>query len=206
MLYASASNVLSALASGATAGMYLRNGGASTAPLWSTLILPNAATANRIAYASATNTYGASANLTFNGTNLTCAGQVFGTVQLFRFKLPGTQTVGTNKMGAQTIIPFACTIVKAYANAGTAPTGAGLIFDINYDSNGGVEGGASTIWSTKANRLTIAAAGATATTTTFNTTSLAAGGTLTFDVDQIGSTIAGSDVEVVLVTRHTGTY
>ena len=109
-------------------------------------------------------------------------------------------------MGAQTIIPFACTIVKAYANAGTAPTGAGLIFDINYDSNGGVDGGASTIWSTQANRLTIAAAGATATTTTFNTTSLAAGGTLTFDVDQIGSTIAGSDVEVVLVTRHTGTY
>ena len=127
MLYASATNVLSALASGATAGMYLRNGGASTAPLWSTLILPNAITANQVVYGSASNTYGASVNLTFDGTNLTCAGQVFGTVHVFNFPLPGTQTAGTNKMGAQFIIPFACTIVKVYANAGTAPTGAGII-------------------------------------------------------------------------------
>lgn len=49
------------------AGSYLRSGGVLAAPVWSTLVLPNAATANRIPYASATNTWSESANLTFNG-------------------------------------------------------------------------------------------------------------------------------------------
>ena len=37
-------------------GSYLRSGGVGTAPLWSTLILPNAATTGDLMYASATNT------------------------------------------------------------------------------------------------------------------------------------------------------
>jgi hypothetical protein len=52
-----------------SAGSYLRSGGAGVATVWSTLILPNAATANRIAYASASNTYGESANLAYDGTD-----------------------------------------------------------------------------------------------------------------------------------------
>jgi hypothetical protein len=52
-----------------SAGAYMRSAGASAAPVWSTLILPNAATANRIAYASASNTYGESANLAYDGTD-----------------------------------------------------------------------------------------------------------------------------------------
>lgn len=52
-----------------SAGSYFRSAGASAAPVWSTLILPNAATANRIVYASATDTYGESANLTYDGTD-----------------------------------------------------------------------------------------------------------------------------------------
>jgi hypothetical protein len=68
LLYASASTTLSKLADVAV-GSYLRSGGVTTAPLWSTLILPNAATSGRIVYASATNTYGESANLTFDGTS-----------------------------------------------------------------------------------------------------------------------------------------
>lgn len=70
LLYGSASNVWSKLASGATAGMYLRSAGASTAPVWSTLILPNAVTANNIVYATATNTYGQSNNFKYDGTSL----------------------------------------------------------------------------------------------------------------------------------------
>lgn len=57
LLYASASGVLSKLADVA-AGAYLRSGGVATAPLWSTLLLPNAATAFRLVVATAANTIG----------------------------------------------------------------------------------------------------------------------------------------------------
>ena len=73
LLYASGATTLAKLADVA-AGAYLRSGGVTTAPVWSTLLLPNSATANRIAYATATNTWGDSANLTFNGTTLTTTG------------------------------------------------------------------------------------------------------------------------------------
>ena len=76
LLYASAANTLNKLADIAT-GSYLRSGGVSTAPLWSTLVLPNSATADRVVYATSTNTWGESANLAFNGTVLTVSG--FGT-------------------------------------------------------------------------------------------------------------------------------
>lgn len=57
------------------AGSYLRSAGTSTLPLWSTLILPNAATNTRVVFASAANTYGEDADFTFdtasNTTSLT---------------------------------------------------------------------------------------------------------------------------------------
>ncbi len=137
---------------------------------------------------------------------LSVAGEVNGSIHAFTFLLPGPASTGTNKLQAQLIIPFACTILKARANAGVAPTGAALIFDINYDSNGGADGGGSTIWTTQANRLQIAASANTGSTTTFNVTSLAAGGTLTIDIDQIGSGTAGSNICVTLVVRKSGTY
>ncbi len=79
-------------------------------------------------------------------------------------------------------------IVKVYANVKTAPTGADLIVDIN--KNG------STIWSTQANRLTIAASAVAGTQTSFNTTALVEGDKLTLDIDQVGSTVAGEDLTV----------
>jgi hypothetical protein len=51
-----------------TTGAYLRADGTNW--IMSTLILPNAITANRVVYGSATDTYGSSANLTFDGTRL----------------------------------------------------------------------------------------------------------------------------------------
>lgn len=69
LLYGSATNTWSKLADVA-AGSYLRSGGVTTAPLWSTLILPNAATSSRVVFASSTNTYGEDADMTFNGTKL----------------------------------------------------------------------------------------------------------------------------------------
>lgn len=58
----------------ATAGLFLRGDG--TNYVASTLVLPNAATANRVCYASASNTYGESANFTFNGTTVGVTGDV----------------------------------------------------------------------------------------------------------------------------------
>lgn len=56
ILYASASTTLSKLAS-VVAGSYLRSGGITTAPVWSTTTLPNVATTGDLLYASASNTY-----------------------------------------------------------------------------------------------------------------------------------------------------
>jgi hypothetical protein len=87
-------------------------------------------------------------------------------------------------------MPFAGLITKAIATVTTAPTGASLIVDINING--------TTIWSSQANRLTIAIAGTTATTTTFNTTALAANDLITLDIDQVGSTVAGVGLTIQL--------
>lgn len=55
--YASAATTISKLADVA-AGSYLRSGGVTTAPLWSTLTLPNAATAGDLIVATGTNAIG----------------------------------------------------------------------------------------------------------------------------------------------------
>jgi hypothetical protein len=57
LLYASAANVISGLADVA-AGSYLRSGGVGVAPLWSTLVLPNAATTGDLLMATSANTVG----------------------------------------------------------------------------------------------------------------------------------------------------
>lgn len=100
-------------------------------------------------------------------------------------------TVGTNKTNAL-IVTKARTITKAFATAKTGPTGASLIFDINVNG--------STIWSTQGNRLAIVAGATYGTQTSFNTTALVEGDLLTIDLDQVGSTIAGQDITVVLST------
>jgi hypothetical protein len=87
-------------------------------------------------------------------------------------------------------VESACTISVVRAAVGTAPTGASIIVDVN--KNG------TTIYGTQANRPTIAINGFTATGGTASVTSLAAGDYLTVDIDQVGSTIAGSDLTVIV--------
>lgn len=90
----------------------------------------------------------------------------------------------------------ACTItgVRATVAVGKAPTGASVIFDVN--KNG------TTIFTTQGNRPTIAiSATVSAALAVPNVVSLAAGDVLTVDVDQIGSTLAGS-----LATLTIGMY
>jgi hypothetical protein len=79
------------------------------------------------------------------------------------------------------------TIISVRASVGTAPTGASVIIDVN--KNG------TTIFSTQANRPTIAVSGNTSgLVNTMSTTSVTNGEYLTIDIDQIGSTIAGGDL------------
>jgi hypothetical protein len=100
----------------------------------------------------------------------------------------GTLTVAEGS--ARLYVPFACTIGNIRANVGTAPTGASLIVDVN--KNG------TTLFTTQGNRPTIAAAGFTDLTNTPDITSISADDYLTISVDQIGATIPGSDLVVVV--------
>lgn len=88
--------------------------------------------------------------------------------------------------------PFAATIVGVSLAVGTAPTGANIIVDVN--KNG------TTIFTTQANRPTIVAGafGTASEVTNMNITSVAAGDYLTMDIDQVGSTIAGSDLSAFI--------
>ncbi len=100
-------------------------------------------------------------------------------------------TTGTAKTNP-IVMPFAGTILRADAAAGVGPTGADLIFDVNLNG--------STIWSTSANRAKIVAGATTGTQSTFDTTAFSAGDVLTVDIDQVGSTVAGSDITLTLLT------
>ena len=107
-------------------------------------------------------------------------------------------TVATNQT-CVVQIPANCRLVKAFAYAKTGPTGADLIFDINYHATD--DASATTIWSTQANRLKIVAGSKTGNTTTFDTSIFAEGGVLVIDIDQIGSTVPGKDVTITLWMR-----
>lgn len=102
-----------------------------------------------------------------------------------------TTTTGTQRLP----IDGTYTIVGTRLMVGTAPTGADIIVDVN--KNG------TTIYTTQGNRPTIAAsANAGGPGTAPDVTSLVAGDYLTVDVDQIGSSVAGSDLTVsVIVTK-----
>jgi hypothetical protein len=83
------------------------------------------------------------------------------------------------------------TITNVIVSVGTAPTGASLIVDVN--KNG------TTIFTTQANRPTIAAAGNADTSSVPAVTSLTSSDYLTVDIDQVGSTVKGSDLTVQII-------
>lgn len=81
------------------------------------------------------------------------------------------------------------TVLSVRASAGTAPTGASIIIDVN--KNG------TTLFTTQGNRPTIADSGFTSgKVTNMDVTTVAAGDYLTVDIDQVGSTIAGGSLVV----------
>lgn len=118
------------------------------------------------------------------------AGRMFPRTITWAIAVGTAATTGTNKTN-YVIMPYAGKIVKAWAAAKTGPTGADLIFDVNIAG--------TSIWNaTQANRVKIVAGATTGNQTSFDTTTFAAGDLLTIDVDQVGSTIAGQDITVML--------
>ncbi len=89
------------------------------------------------------------------------------------------------------------TILGVRLMVGTAPTGASLIIDVN--KNG------TTIFTTQGNRPTIAAsANAGGPGSIPDVATLVASDYLTVDIDQVGSTVAGSDLVVSVIVDRTG--
>lgn len=102
-----------------------------------------------------------------------------------------TVTTGTQRLP----IDGTYTIIGTRLMVGTAPTGASLVVDIN--KNG------TTIYSTQGNRPAIAAGtNAGGPGVAPDVATLAVGDYLTVDIDQVGSSVAGSDLTVsVIVTK-----
>jgi len=96
-------------------------------------------------------------------------------------------------------IPQSCTIQRVDLSCLTAPTGQALIVDVNECT---VPGTCTSIWNaTQANRVQCAAAASTGSQTSFDDTVLASGNYLSIDIDQVGSTVAGSNTTVTVTCR-----
>lgn len=109
--------------------------------------------------------------------------------QTLTYSLAGTVSTGTGKARLYNDTGVPLTIRAVRASVGTAPTGASLIVDVNK--------GGTTIFTTQANRPTIAAGTNTSgKVTAINVTTLNDGEYVTVDIDQVGSTVAGADLVV----------
>ena len=85
------------------------------------------------------------------------------------------------------------TLVAVRASVDPAPTGASLIVDLNIDG--------TTAFTTQGNRPTIPAGADTVLSDQPDVTTWPAGAYLTVDVDQVGSTVPGSDLTVSVLFR-----
>src|SRR3990167_3225143 len=94
-------------------------------------------------------------------------------------------------------IPVACTVNRIDATVTTAPTGSTILIDVNECTT---PTSCTSIWNvTQSNRLTISTSAFTASQTTFDDNSIALGNYIGFDIDQIGSTVAGNNLTVTVV-------
>jgi len=174
LLYASTTTALSKLADVAV-GSYLRSGGVGVAPLWSTLILPNAATVNQIVYASATNTYGGSARLTFDGTSLTVDTNALGTA--------GFLSVST-----------ASAELSSYAGTGITDLNAGTTNPLQIRLNKGTQ--TISVAAGTTSTLTLSGTTTTITATTLNLGTVSTG---LWNGTAIGATFGGTGQTVYAV-------
>lgn len=110
------------------------------------------------------------------------------------FTISGTIYVATGAL--QIPVPFNCELASIVMRLATAPTGAAAIVDVNYDG--------TTIFGTQANRPTVAISGNTAAVGAASVTAFTGGNHYwSFDIDQVGSTIAGSYLSGLLLVKAT---
>ena len=108
--------------------------------------------------------------------------------QVFHYHIKGDLNTTTGKQAIR--MPFAGKISYVTAALITAPAGASAIIDLN--KNG------TTMYTTQGNRPTIAAGATYVTATLPDVLTWAAGDVLQLEVDQKGSSTAGSDLSVVV--------
>lgn len=103
-------------------------------------------------------------------------------------------TTGTAKITFR--MPYAFTVTTVRASVNTAPTGSTIIVDIN-------EAGASILGT----KLSIDASEKTSTTAasaaTITDASLADDAEMTIDIDQVGSTVPGKGLKIILIGKRT---
>lgn len=105
------------------------------------------------------------------------------------FNVPGTVAVAVGTATFYNDSGRTLTILAVRTSVGTAPTGASLIVDINVNG--------TTIFTTQSNRPTITAGTKTSgKVTNMDVTTIADGQAFTVDVDQVGSSVPGSDLTV----------
>jgi len=102
-----------------------------------------------------------------------------------------TISVATGKLRFPNHFGRTLTIDVIYLDINTAPTGAAVIVDVNIDG--------TTIFTTQANRPQIAASAYAGSSSDIDVTAWEDGSYLTIDVDQVGSTLPGSDLTVTVV-------
>lgn len=108
----------------------------------------------------------------------------------FGFFIAGNASVA-NDLSWDPVSPQALTCVKTWAYCKTAPTGANLILSIYNITQAAVVG-----------TVTINAAATSGNSTSYTTSAIAAGDVLRLDITQIGSTVAGADITVILETSQ----
>lgn len=116
----------------------------------------------------------------------------------YDLKVGVTQSVTYTVLGALTVangsvrlyFSHVATITNVIAGVGTAPTGSSVIVDVRKNN--------TSVFTTTANRPTIAVSTFVDTTSVPDVTAIAAGDYLTIDVVQIGSGVAGADLVVTV--------
>jgi len=108
------------------------------------------------------------------------------------FSIPDALTTGQKKQ--RLLAPCAMTLTKVRLVVDTAPTGANLIVDVHTGTGAG-----TTIFTTQGNRPTITAGSKTGVSVAPDVTAIAEGDEFSVYVDQIGSTIAGSDLTIQVI-------
>ena len=120
----------------------------------------------------------------------------------FVHTISGAVTTGAGKATFTNDTGYDLWIFAVELEAGTAPTGAALIVDVNVDG---------TSIFTAAGRPQIAAGATTGSAAPEDTVAgaegarVAPGDAVTFDVDAVGSTVAGSDLTIVAKAAKVGT-